>query len=123
MLIFVKGYVIVSLWDKITSVKFTKWYNLCMFDDAVTDSSVSAELIQKIGTFNCASFPQCHGWYAYKRRKKLFVYTFKFILQYKTKGWFSLRAHAENYDFKFKTRLLSISSVLVLLQLFARIIL
>jgi hypothetical protein len=25
-----------------------------MFDDAVTDSSVSAEIIQKIGTFNCA---------------------------------------------------------------------
>jgi len=47
-----------------------------MFDDAVTESSVSAELIQKIGTFNCMQ----------KRRKKLFVYTFKFMLQYKTQG-------------------------------------
>jgi hypothetical protein len=63
-----------------------------MFDDADTDSSVSTELIQKIGTFNRASFPQCQRWNVCKiRMKKLFVYTFKFMLQYKTKGWFSLR--------------------------------
>jgi len=55
-----------------------------MFYDAVTDSSVSAEQIQKIGTFKCASFPRCHGGNARKKEgKKLFVYTFKFVLNYK----------------------------------------
>jgi hypothetical protein len=67
----------------ITSIRLTKWYKFCMFDDAVTDLSVSAELIQKIGTFNCASFPQCHGWNACKKELPI-VYTFKFMLQYKT---------------------------------------
>jgi hypothetical protein len=72
----------VSLWDKITSVsfhitsvRFIKWHNFCMFDDAVTDSSVSVELIQKFWTFNCASFPKCRGWNACKKgKKKWFVY-------------------------------------------------
>jgi len=40
-----------------------------MFEDAVTDSSVSVELIQKIRTFNCASFPQCRGWNAGKKKE------------------------------------------------------
>jgi len=86
-----------------------------MFEDAVTDSSVSVELIQKIRTFNCASFPQCRGWNAGKKKRgEKIVYTFKFILQYKTQGWFILTAYAENYELKFKTLLMSISSVLLL---------
>jgi len=97
VLIFVKGYVIMSLWTKITSVRFTKWYKFCTFHDAVTDSSVSAEPIQKTGTFKCAIFTQCHGGNACKKGGKIFVYNFKFVLPYKPQCWFSLRAYAENY--------------------------
>ena len=45
-----------------------------MFDDAVTDSSVSVERIQKFGTFKFSSFPQCHGGNACKKEGKNYLF-------------------------------------------------